>query len=159
MGHACTVPARMHTTRPILLLTLRLLNIAWVKHSRGHENAIHNVSRRTGRISYGGRMTKQLATGTDTANLRTNIMDFREFDSSRILILRGGTLMSIGNSLESLSQAILVGIMLVGRLGVPRLLMCTCYKPTYHASCVCACIAHVRYHNCITGMSNIEKQN
>ena len=51
-----------------------------------------------------------------TANLRTD-MDFRGFDSSIILILRGGILMSNGDFLESLSQAILVGILLVGRLG------------------------------------------
>ena len=53
-----------------------------------------------------------------TPNLPTNIMDFRGFDSSIILILRGGILMSIGDFPESLSQAILVGVMLVGRLGV-----------------------------------------
>ena len=53
-----------------------------------------------------------------TANLRTKILDFRGFDPSIILILRDGILMSIGDFLESLSQAILVGIMLVGRLGV-----------------------------------------
>ena len=52
------------------------------------------------------------------ANLRTNIMDFRGFDSSIILIIVGGILMSIGDFPESLSQAILAGIMLVGRLGV-----------------------------------------
>ena len=51
-------------------------------------------------------------------NLRTNIMDFRGFDSSIILILRGGILMSIEDFPKSLSQTILVGIMLVGRLGV-----------------------------------------
>ena len=45
-------------------------------------------------------------------------MEFRGFDSSIILIIRGGILMSIGDFLESLSHAILVGIMLVGRLGV-----------------------------------------
>ena len=45
-------------------------------------------------------------------------MDFRGFDSSIILIQRGGILMSIGDLPECLSQAILVGIMLVGRLGV-----------------------------------------
>ena len=55
------------------------------------------------------------------ADLRTNrIMDFRGLDSSIILILRGGILMSVGDFLESLSQAILVGIILVGRLGVRR---------------------------------------
>ena len=53
-----------------------------------------------------------------TANLRTKTLGFRGFDSSTILILRGGILMSIGFFLESLSQAILVGIILVGRLGV-----------------------------------------
>ena len=53
-----------------------------------------------------------------TANVRTKILDFRGFESSRILILRGGILMSIGNSPESLSQRILVGRFLVRRLGV-----------------------------------------
>ena len=48
-----------------------------------------------------------------TANLRTTILDFRGFDSIIILILRGGH-----DFLESLSQAILAGIILVGRLGV-----------------------------------------
>ena len=54
------------------------------------------------------------------ANLRSNILDFRGFDSSRILIPGGGILMSIGNFPEILSQRILVGIILVGpgRLGV-----------------------------------------
>ena len=49
---------------------------------------------------------------------RTNIVDFRGFDSDIIFTQRGGILMSIGNFPESLSQAILVGIILVGRLGV-----------------------------------------
>ena len=50
-----------------------------------------------------------------TANLGTNTMDFRGFDSSISLILTGGTLvMYTGDFPESLSQAILVG-----RLGVP----------------------------------------
>ena len=55
-----------------------------------------------------------------TANLRTNIMDFRGFDSSIILSFRAGIPRPIGNSPESLSQAILAGIMLVGELGVCR---------------------------------------
>ena len=45
----------------------------------------------------------------------TRIVDFGGFDSS---ILRGGIPRPIGNFPECLSQAILVGIMLVGRLGV-----------------------------------------
>ena len=53
-----------------------------------------------------------------TANLHTKILDFRGLDSSIILILRCGDLMLIGSILKSLSQRILVGIILVGRLGV-----------------------------------------
>ena len=53
-----------------------------------------------------------------TANHRTNIMDFRGSDSSIILSLRGGIPMPIGDFPESLSQAMLVGVMLVGRWGV-----------------------------------------
>ena len=52
------------------------------------------------------------------ANLPTRILDFKGFDSSRILILRGGILMSVGNFPESLSQGILAGVILVRRLGV-----------------------------------------
>ena len=47
------------------------------------------------------------------ANLPTKIQDFRGFDSSIILTLRGGILMSIGNSPDILSQLILVGRFLV----------------------------------------------
>ena len=53
-----------------------------------------------------------------TANLRIKILGVKGFDSSIILDLRGGILMSKGNSLEVLSQAVLAGIILVGRLGV-----------------------------------------
>ena len=55
---------------------------------------------------------------TITANPPTNIADFRGFDSSVILILRGGIPRPIGDFPEGLSQAMLVWIMLVGRLGV-----------------------------------------
>ena len=49
----------------------------------------------------------------------TKILDFRGFDSSIIsILLRGGILMSIGNCLEKMSQAILAVTTLVGRLGV-----------------------------------------
>ena len=47
-----------------------------------------------------------------TPNLPTNMVDFGGFHSSIMLCLRGGILMSIGNSPESLSQAMLVGVML-----------------------------------------------
>ena len=52
-----------------------------------------------------------------TANLRTKILDFRGFDSSRNSILRGGILMPIGNFPESLSQA-LVGRFVVGQRSI-----------------------------------------
>ena len=59
------------------------------------------------------------------ANLRTKLLDFRGSDSSIILVLRGGFPSPIGKLLVSLSQAILVGIILVGRLDVP------------HRACLC----------------------
>ena len=55
----------------------------------------------------------------DTANLCTKILDFRGFDSSIILILRVGIPRPKGNSLGILSQRVLVGRFLVGRVGVP----------------------------------------
>ena len=58
-----------------------------------------------------------------TANPPTNMVDFRGFDSSVILLRRGGIPRPIGDFPESLSQAILVGIMLAGRLGVLRSLV------------------------------------
>ena len=53
-----------------------------------------------------------------TANLCAKILDFTGFDSSIISILRDGIPRPIGTFPESLIQAILVGIILVGRLGV-----------------------------------------
>ena len=49
----------------------------------------------------------RLSTRWATANLRTEILDFRGFDSSIIVILRDGILRHMGNFPESLSQAIL----------------------------------------------------
>ena len=54
----------------------------------------------------------------DTANLCTKILDFRGFDSSIILMLRGGIPRPIGNFPEVLSQRILAGRFFVGRFGV-----------------------------------------
>ena len=55
-----------------------------------------------------------------TANLRTKILDVRGFDSSRILILRGGILMSKHNLFPGHFEPtnFCAGIILVGRLGV-----------------------------------------
>ena len=47
------------------------------------------------------------------------ILGFRGFDSSIILILRGGIPRPEGNFLEILSQQVLVWTILAGRLGVP----------------------------------------
>ena len=52
------------------------------------------------------------------ANFRTKILDFRGFDSSRICISRGGIPRRIGDFPETLSHAILVRIIVVGRFGV-----------------------------------------
>ena len=52
-----------------------------------------------------------------TANLRTNIMDVRGFDSTMILMLRGAILMSIGNFPEVLSQAMLVECNVIREIG------------------------------------------
>ena len=54
-----------------------------------------------------------------TPNPPTNIVGFRGFDSIIMLFLRGGIPWPIGDFPETLSQAMLVGVMLVGRLGVP----------------------------------------
>ena len=62
-----------------------------------------------------------ISTGNaSTPDLPTNIAGFRGFDSSVILILRVGILRYEGIFPESLSQAMLVGVMLAGRLGVVR---------------------------------------
>ena len=49
-----------------------------------------------------------------TANFCTRITDFRGFASSIILNFRGGSLMSVGRFPESLTQAILAGMILLG---------------------------------------------
>ena len=54
-----------------------------------------------------------------TTNLRTKTLEFAGFDSSTISSLRGGIPGPTGNLPEMLSQQILAGIFLVGRLGVP----------------------------------------
>ena len=58
-----------------------------------------------------------------TANLRTKILDFRGFVSSRILTLRSGTLRSIGDFLETLSQRILAWRTLAWRLALKACLL------------------------------------
>ena len=48
----------------------------------------------------------------DTAKLRTTILDFRGFDSSRILVLRGAIPMPMGDFPEVLSRRVFPGIVL-----------------------------------------------
>ena len=65
--------------------------------------------------------TKQLyrfKSSWSTANLPTNTMDVRVFDSSMILIVRGGISRPTGDFPESWTQAMLLGMILVGRLAV-----------------------------------------
>ena len=88
-----------------------------------------------------------------TPNPPTNIADFRGFDSSIILIERGGIPRFIGKLPESLSQAMLVGTMLVGRLGVhnhsePPLSVCASRSACKQA-CMCVCVC-VCVHACVT---------
>ena len=66
-------------------------------------------------VFYGYVLQTALGMGMGTPNLPTNIMDFGGFDSRLMLSLKGGILMSIGKLPESLSQAMLVGVILVYR--------------------------------------------
>ena len=61
---------------------------------------------------------KRAISSNSTANLRTKILDFRGFDSSRVFILRDGIPRPIVDLPESLSRVILAGTILVGRLAV-----------------------------------------
>ena len=61
--------------------------------------------------------TGSAAEKTPRADLRAKILAFGGFDSSIILISRGGIPRAIGNFPEIMSQRIFVWIILVGRLG------------------------------------------
>ena len=61
-----------------------------------------------------------LPRGESCRAVGTKILDVKRFDSSRILILRGGILMCAGDSPETLSQQISAGTILAGRLGARR---------------------------------------
>ena len=69
-------------------------------------------------------------------------MDFRGFDASRVLILRGGIPRPAEQIPESLSQSTLAGRFLVGRLGVLRRWWTLCvYIYIYiYIVCVCVCV-------------------
>ena len=67
-----------------------------------------------------------------TANLPTNIVDFRGFDSSIIFNLRCGILRPIGDLSESLSQAMLVGCNVSREIGC----MSSYVVPISHITCL-----------------------
>ena len=77
-----------------------------------HQQTIHKLTINSKNVvAYQGSdsVSKQQTINNTTPNLPTNIVDFRGFDSSTILILRGGILRPIGDFPESSSQAMLVG--------------------------------------------------
>ena len=63
----------------------------------------------TGATCYEPASSPRVNNNTRTVNLRTKILDFGGFDSSRILILGGGIPMSIGDFPEIASRQILAG--------------------------------------------------
>ena len=89
-----------------------------------------------------------------TANLPTNIVDFKGFDSSIILISRGGILMSVGDFPESLSQAILVGCNVRRRMVntiITIIIMnitvvCLCVW-VWVCVCLCVVLVYCRFNN------------
>ena len=87
-------------------------------------------------------------------NLPTNIVGFRGFDSSMILNFRGGIPRPIGKFPESLSQAMLVGVMFVGRLGVraPAARVCW-YKCT---GCTAKNVPLRKYMYILSGATTVQ---
>ena len=63
---------------------------------------------------------------SSTPSLPTNIVDFKGFDSSIILIQRDGIIMFTGDLPESLSQAMLVGCNVSRRLVISSMIS-KCY--------------------------------
>ena len=80
-------------------------------------------------------------------NLLTKMLEFRVFDSSTILMSRGGMFMSMGNFPEVLSQAILVG-------EIGRSIVCCrlALHPLYYNMschvmlCYVICVYRIWYH-------------
>ena len=91
------------TTRKMLSCILVVLSCGWLAApARGLDERLHALLTEEGKV---------------TANLCNKILDFTGFDSSMISNLRGGIPRPIVDFLKSLSQASLVGIIIVGRLG------------------------------------------
>ena len=63
-------------------------------------------------------LAPEISYSGSTSNVPTKMLDFRRFDSSIILISRGGIPRPVGDFPESLTRAMLVGTMLIGRLCV-----------------------------------------
>ena len=94
------------------------VSMLFTAEREGKRNRSEYTCRTLLRVSVADRESERKARGSSSqrppfrmANLRTKILDFRGFDSSRILILRGGIILSIGNSPEFSSRRIL-GVLL-----------------------------------------------
>ena len=83
-----------------------------------------------------------------TTNFCTKITDFRGFDSSIVLMLRGGIPRPIGKFPESFSQAILIGVILVGRLGVTESTRGQPASQQPLTAIIRFVMMHVHYHYC-----------
>jgi hypothetical protein len=81
------------------------------------------------------------------ANLRTTMKDFKRFYSIIILMLRGGILMPIGPQ-YIFGQQILVGPILVGRLGVPLHIAPMMHSVGHPSTCATCAMCRAR-----TGLS------
>ena len=85
---------------------IRLYELANSPQVREREREQKSVRVRI-RVRAGCKMHARLGDDKSTANLSTTILDFRGFDSSRILIVRGGIPRPVGSFQESLSQGVL----------------------------------------------------
>ena len=138
-----TEPTHTHTQTWYTRMYLLYIVIATHSNSNTSDMYINTSSSNNNNSSSNSNHNSNNDRGT--ANLRTNIMNFRGFDSSQILISKGGILMSIWDFPERLSQAILVGIMSAGRSGAmgPLQIICifdrgTCwYSRSMHFSKKC----------------------
>ena len=112
---------KWHIVRRIKLAVLDMISVRKCSREKlaGSRGARRCRRRGRGGCQDAARRVPPRHTPADTANPRTKILDFRGFDSSRILVLRGGILMSKGNSPGDLSRQILVGRILVGRRKLP----------------------------------------
>ena len=126
------------TACKIMCIIIIIIIIIFIISSSGSSRSVfyrvQNFKRHATKLQ-AARATPRLVTSSasyNTANLPTNIVDFGGFDSSIILIQRGGIPRPLGDFPESSSQAMLVGIMLGGGLGVQCQSPYLCHTRPYH---------------------------